>query len=272
MFGVVSSLATVQFLLWGRLSCVVIPPVPSRPWLLTCIFSPASCSLVSDDQAALLGQPLIKNWGCDVSSEVSVFVPEFHHSVHDDVSRKRHTSRSFTNPFLCRILGLHEVVFVCMRRKAGWQRWGTIVSAVLTKLSVLLGSMCLWLLSPPPPTHPHCLSLSNAHPRGQLSVRVILYILCGKGQRGALRLTPSFLVRKSDAVKIKEKQQHPGWLSPRGLFAASRVPACLLYPVALSYVILFYYYLSQCSASQLRGIQVSRVIIRTTCKIWINVL
>lgn len=205
MFGVVSPLATVQFLLWGRLSCVVIPPVPSRPWLLTCIFSPASCSLVSDDQAALLGQPLIKNWGCDVSSEVSVFVPEFHHSVHDDVSRKRHTSRSFTNPFLCRILGLHEVVFVCMRRKAGWQRWGTIVSAVLTKLSVLLGSMCLWLLSPPPPTHPHCLSLSNAHPRGQLSVRVILYILCGKGQRGALRLTPSLPREKVWCSKNQRK-------------------------------------------------------------------
>lgn len=57
----------------------------------------------------------------------------------------------------------------------------------------------------PPPTHPHCLSLSNAHPRGQLSVRVILYILCGKGQRGALRLTPSLPREKVWCSKNQRK-------------------------------------------------------------------
>lgn len=39
--------------------------------------------------------------------------------------------------------------------------------------------------------HPLPLFVKRTHPRGQWSVGVILHILCGKGQRGALRLTSS---------------------------------------------------------------------------------
>lgn len=130
--------------------------------------------------------------------QVSCFLYQFHHSVHDDISGKHKVSPTSFR--------LYEVICVRPCSMGGWCWYRTIASAVLAKLSVLLGSTCLRLLSPPT----HCLSLSNTHPRGQLSVGVILHILCGKGQRGALRLTSSLPREKVSSTKTQKKQQHPG--------------------------------------------------------------
>lgn len=69
---------------------------------------------------------------------------------------------------------------MCVSKAEGVGVWRvTIASAVLTKLSVLLG-----LRSPP------TLSLSNTHPQGQLSVRVILHILYGERAERSTRTNP----------------------------------------------------------------------------------
>lgn len=130
---------------------------------------------------------------------------------------------------------------MCLWRMGGWLWWRTIASAVLAKLSVLLGSTCLWLLSPPT----HRLSLSNTHPQGWSSIGVILHILCGKGQRGALRLTPSLPHEKVWSTKthsVSSKNNSLAVFLPRGPFAASWEPVCSSYPVKQSSIIFLHYH------------------------------
>lgn len=126
---------------------------------------------------------------------------QFYHFVLDDV-RKQNTSASFRNPFLY----VYRVIFVWLRRRG----WGDVVVWVycLSCADQIISVFRIYVLviAPPPrPTHPRCLSLSNTHPRGQLSVRVILHILCGKGQRGALALTRSLPREKVWCGKMQTK-------------------------------------------------------------------
>ena len=66
-----------------------------------------------------------------------------HLYMYDDISGNLHASGSFTKPFYSAVSGLFELIFVRCRALGGGCWYETMASAVLTKLSVLLGSTCL---------------------------------------------------------------------------------------------------------------------------------
>ncbi len=93
--------------------------------------------------------------------------------------------------FWCRFVAFHKVIFVRPREGGVGQSGALMVGDYcLSCVDQIISVIRIYLLVIASPLSPLLLFVKHT-PSGQLSVRVILHILCGKGQRGALRLTPS---------------------------------------------------------------------------------
>lgn len=129
--------------------------------------------------------------------------------------------RGLLNPFWDWIVCYMDDI--CVSEDEQWGMWwGDYCLSCVDQIISVIGIYMLVIAFSPTHTAPLC----QTHPLGQLSVGVILHILCGKGQRRALGLTKS-LPQRVWFSKKNSKMNHSccfcfcwGFFFSRRLFAA----------------------------------------------------